>query len=133
MALKLKDLPLLDQTIGKLSRDLNDEEKEYAERVCDTVFDGMVPNETWVARCSSITFKRDFQVFHSLPVTNDLLRYINCIACKRFVLTLVEGIQFEFEIDYHGTEDDVPTEEIPPMYWGEYLVDNFQLYVRLKR
>lgn len=133
MALRLKDLPLIDQTIEKLEKELSIEERNYSSRVCDAVFEGMVPTETWVSHCSSIAFKRTLQVYHSLPVTNNVLRYINCIACKRFVLNLVDGILFEFEIEFHGTEDDLPTDEIPPMYWGEYLVDNYQLYVKLKR
>ena len=134
MSLEGKDLPLLDQTIDRLSLVLNESEKDYAKQVCNTIFSEVVPNETWVSSTSYVRFVRIFKVSHHVTSINaNLIKYINCIVCKQFATNLNKEIKFQFDIDFIGTEDDTPTDEIPPMYWGENLMDKFQLTIRIKK
>ena len=131
MSLENKDLPILGQTIEKLSFALNNHEKNYAEQVYNAVFSEVVPNESWVSISSFVSFTRVFKVAHAVVINANLIKYINCIVCKQFTTNLNKEIKFQFDIDFIGTEDDTPTDEIPPMYWGENLMDKYQITIRL--
>lgn len=135
MSLTHHDLLYFDQRIERLENRLSTSEKEYASRVCDAVFDGPIPEATWVSSDSSIEFKREVKVEHfgSNGVTIFLQSYIKVVACKRFAETLTDRVLFRFDLEYLGAEDDIETEDIPPMYWGGNLKDKYQLTIKLEK
>lgn len=133
MLLKNSDLLHLDAKIDAISATLSNREKEYATRVSNTFFEGRVPNEFWLSFSTGIIFEREFYVMHYIDISDTLLLYINYIICRQFAKILTTGTKFEFEIKFEGVKDEIETEEISPLYWGDCLIDTFRAFIRLKK
>lgn len=133
MTLTHHDLQYFDQRIDQFEGLLSTSEKKYASRVCDTVFEGLLPNATWLSPDSSLQFNREIKVehfnFNGIPTL--MQNYIKIITCKRFVESFTNDLLFQFDMEYLGTEDDCETEDITPMYWGDNLKDKYKLSIKL--
>lgn len=135
MALTHHDLLYFDQRLERLEGRLSMSEKEYASKVCETFFSGPLPDASWITCDSSVEFKREIKVehFNSNNISVFVQSYIKLITCKRFAEELTDRVLFRFDIEYLGTDDDIATEDIPPMYWGSNLKDKYQLSIRIEK
>lgn len=133
MLLKNSDLLHLDAKIDAISATLSNREKEYATRVSNTFFEGRVPNEFWLSFSIGFIFEREFYVMHYVDISDTLLSYINYIIFRQFAKILTTGTKFEFEIKFEGVKDEIETEEISPLYWGDCLIDTFRAFIRLEK
>lgn len=133
MSLTNRDLLHFDRRIERLEKQLSVLEKGYAERVCEAVFDGLLPNASWCSSDSLVQFKRKIEVEHLVinGVTTPLQSYIKVITCKKFIERFAIQIPFKFDIEYLKTEDDIATEDISPLYWGDAFIDEYKLTIEL--
>lgn len=135
MSLTHHDLFYFDQRLERLEDRLSMSEKEYASRVCEAFFSGPLPDASWISCDSSVEFKREIKVeqLGSGSISVFVQSYIKLITCKRFADELTDRVLFRFDIEYLGAEDDVATEDIPPMYWGNNLKDKYKLTIKLEK
>ncbi len=133
MVVRINSSATLEATIETIGSKLSLYEKDYALGVCETVLKVSAPAELCFATCDTLSFSHNFSVKNVLThISNELLYYITGITYMRFMRDFNIQSNFELEIIFVETIDNTPTDEIPPMYWGENLKDNYIVHLQLK-